>query len=65
MNTLFKDCFMNTDNFCLSFYGNIATETSIDSAVLNQTKKEYKRSQKRQLEEQVVPDEVILNCMIF
>jgi hypothetical protein len=56
---------MNTNNFCLSFYGNIALETSTDSTVITQTKKEHKRSQKRRLEEQIVPDEVILNCMIF
>ncbi|XP_025424041.1 EP300-interacting inhibitor of differentiation 3-like [Sipha flava] len=61
MNTLFEDCFMNTNNFCLSFYGNIALETSTDSTVITQTKKEHKRSQKRRLEEQIVPDEVY-NC---
>lgn len=62
MDTLFKDCFMNTNNLCLSFYGNIS-ETISNPIVSSQMKREYKRSQKRQLEELVVPDEVTHNSM--
>lgn len=56
INTLFKDVFKNTDYFNLNFLGNIKSE---ETDVLTQSKKEYiRKSQKRPLEEQVVPDEV-------
>lgn len=58
INTLFKGAFKNIHYFNLSFYGNLKPEESVEDQVLTQSKKEYRRSQKRQLEDLVVPDEV-------
>ncbi|XP_026813567.1 non-structural maintenance of chromosome element 4-like [Rhopalosiphum maidis] len=58
INTLFNDAFKNINYFNLSFYGTIKSEEPAETQVLTQTKKDYRKSQKRPLEEQVVPDEV-------
>nr|BAH72406.1 ACYPI005902 [Acyrthosiphon pisum] len=58
MNTLFKGAFKNIHYFNLSFYGNIKSEEAVETQVVTQLKKEYRRSQKRPLEDLVVPDEV-------
>jgi len=67
MDTLFKGAFKNVHYFNLSFYGNIKSEEAVETQVLTQSKKEYRKSQKRPLEEQVVPVEVyrILLKIIF
>lgn len=48
----------NTNCFHLNFYGNIQSTDMDDSNIFTQSKREYKKSQKRQLEELVVPVEV-------
>lgn len=58
IDTLFNGVFKNTEYFKLSFYGNIKPEKSTETQVFSQTKREYRKSQKRQLEDQVTPDEV-------
>ncbi|XP_060867602.1 uncharacterized protein LOC132942908 [Metopolophium dirhodum] len=58
MNTLFKGAFKNIHYFNLSFYGNIKSEEAVETQVLTQSKKEYRKSQKRPLDDLVVPDEV-------
>ncbi|CAI6350426.1 unnamed protein product [Macrosiphum euphorbiae] len=58
MDTLFRGAFKNIHYFNLSFYGNIKSEEAVETQVLTQSKKEYRKSQKRPLEEQVVPVEV-------
>lgn len=58
MNTLFKGAFKNIHYFNLSFYGNIKSEETVETQVSTQSKKEYRKSQKRHLEDLVVPDEV-------
>jgi len=67
MNTLFNGAFKNIQYFNLSFYGNIKSEETVETQVSTQSKKEYRKSQKRQLADLVVPDEVyrILLKMIF
>jgi len=68
MNTLFKGAFKNIHYFNLSFYGNIKSEEDVETQVLTQSKKEYRKSQKRPLEDLVVPDEVyriILKIIFF
>ncbi|CAH1710984.1 uncharacterized protein LOC114127096 [Aphis gossypii] len=58
LNTLFNGAFKNINYFKLSFYGNIKWEEPAETQVLSQAKKEFRRSQKRPLEDQVIPDEV-------
>jgi len=60
MNTLFKGAFKNIHYFNLSFYGNIKSEETVETQVSTQSKKEYRKSQKRHLEDLVVPDEVYI-----
>ncbi|XP_050423106.1 uncharacterized protein LOC126834922 isoform X2 [Adelges cooleyi] len=56
---LFRDVVKNTRYFDLSVYGNIkADENETRPITLTQAKKDIRRSQKRQLEAQVTPDEV-------
>lgn len=67
INTLFKGAFKNIHYFNLSFYGNIKAEEAVEAQVSTQLKKEYRKSQKRPLEDLVIPDEVhrILLKIIF
>ncbi|XP_015363471.1 PREDICTED: non-structural maintenance of chromosomes element 4 homolog A-like [Diuraphis noxia] len=58
INTLFNGAFKNIHYFNLSFYGNIKSEEPLEAQVLTQSKKEYRRSQKRTLDDLVIPDEV-------
>lgn len=58
MNTLFDGAFKNIHYFNLSFYGNIKSEEAFETQVSTQSKKEYRKSQKRQLADLVIPDEV-------
>lgn len=59
INTLFSGVMKNTNYFNLNFYGNVQPNEYEDSSTLTQCKKEKQKSQKRQLEELVVPDEVL------
>lgn len=65
INELFKNAMPNTKYFDLNFFGNIRNEESLEVTVSTQSKKEFKRSQKRPLEELVVPVEVYLVAFCF
>lgn len=65
MNTLFKGVLKNTNCFDLNFYGNIQSTDIGETSVLTQNKREYKKTQKRPLEELVVPDEVLKSIILF
>lgn len=55
----------NTNYFDLNFFGNIRNDESLELTVSTQSKKEMKRSQKRPLEELVVPLQVYLIVFFF
>lgn len=61
IDVLFKGVLKNTDCCNLNFYGNIHSFDVDDTSILTQNKREYKKSQKRQLEELVVPNEVYIS----
>lgn len=65
INTLFKNAMKNTNYFDLNFFGNIRNDESLELTVSTQSKKEMKRSQKRPLEELVVPLQVYLIVFFF
>lgn len=58
LNILFSGVLKNSNNFDLNFYGNIQSTDIDDSITVKQNKRGFKRSQKVQLEELVVPDEI-------
>ncbi|XP_025209001.1 EP300-interacting inhibitor of differentiation 3-like [Melanaphis sacchari] len=58
IDTIFNGAFKNINCFNLNFYGNIKSEESAETQVITQSRKEYRKSQKRPLEDQVVPVEV-------
>lgn len=58
INTLFNGVLKNTEHFDVNFYGNIQSDDSDNTSLVTQNKKEYKKSQKFQLAELVVPDKV-------
>jgi len=57
INTMFDGVLKNDNNFNLNFFGNIKSNSTYEIAS-KQGRKEYKKSEKRPLEDQVVPIEV-------